>query len=225
MTVRFTPIKPIPATITKKFQKRGLPKGRTRFASLRDLGREKYLEIENMLLSGESVVETARFIQSNWNVFSESNEKTVVALLKKFKREVVVPKINNGAEVLVKSDRAVVSTISSDVDIGKELVDVINLQKGRVAKLATKEKNMPLILGALSKEIKLLTECLGAYHRFKVDLGMMDRIKDGGPLVQMNVLQSVQNYNMDVQSKSEVAKATEQALKVLGNPTIDVTDE
>ena len=204
----------------RKTIKRGGLKGRPKYAKLRALGRDRYIEVENLLLSGESMVELARFMQTQWGAYPDESEASVVTMLKRFKREVIVPKINNAAKVLQKSDRTVLSTLNATIDVGQELMEIIEFQKGRVHQLSLVELEDKKILGSLRKEIKLLLECLGALHKYKVDLGMLDRLKEGGPLVQMNVLNSVNEFHQNVAGKDQLAEATAKAIELLGNPNV-----
>ncbi|NIT54887.1 MAG: hypothetical protein GWN00_01165 [Aliifodinibius sp.] len=193
---------------------------RTKFKALQDLGRERYLEIENMLMSGESPGAVTRYIREEWGVFKDKSEGAVLFLIKKFKRDRITPRIKRAAKALTATEEKVVSTIQSDLDIGKEFVELIHLQKARIKKVSEVEKKMPMLLGGLNKEISLMNQLLLGFNKYKMDLGMLDRVKGGGPLVNVNLVNSINTYQQDIKRKDEIAAATAAAMGILNDDDV-----
>ena len=179
--------------ITNEVKKRYAAKNKRRggfskYLKLRALGTEKYLRIENMLYSGETTRAVARLIREEWGDMTDVKEDSLHQLLRRFKRDVIQPKITHGKGFMLSDKGRALSIASSNMDLASELEKLCKLQQARIDKLLKVEEGMPLLFAGLNKELRLLKDIYRDYAILKIETGMLGRLKDGSPLDRKSVV-------------------------------------
>lgn len=209
-------------------RKNSLPEARpkARYKPLQDLPYVQYLEIENMLLSGESPNLVARHVRGKWGALMDVKEESVIMMLKRFKRDVIVPKLALSAG-LIRTDkgRAALAKSTATLDIAVELDELCAMQKKRITKIMEHESKMPLLFDWVNKELRLYKDILRDFAMLKLETGMLSRIKDGSPLMQVNIMNGMEKYQMDVDRGQQLAYVTQKMLGLLSENVIDVSND
>lgn len=116
--------------------------------------------------------------------------------------------------------------LNSNVDVVHTLEETLAIQWQRVQKLKDVEKNMPLTMDKMGKEIKLFSELLSQLSRLQMDTGILRKI-DPKLRVQFELPEELRNYEARVQTTRTLQYMTIKALDIInGNGSLEgITEE
>jgi hypothetical protein len=194
----------------------------TKYKRLKALEPVQYLEMENMLLSGESPVNVARHMRKDWRVFPDIKEATVIQLIKRFKAEVIAPRlVTSQGDMKTKGGKAL-SRSMCNINIAEEYENLLVMQKKRLESILQREEILPTLLDSVGKEIRLMNDLLKGFTNFKLSAGMLTRVNNGDPLVQMNVVNQSIEFGERNDSHVRQANAAALLIETLSPTIIDI---
>lgn len=149
-----------------------------KFSRLAALGDERLRAIDGYLLAGDSPAKIAEVIQRDWGEFEDVQPGTLSKQIARYRAAVIEPRL---VEVTGRAQEKGVSVfraardLRGNIDVMKELEGLIEMQLARVQKAYEMERDKPLLMDMVSREVAptlaLLKE-LGGMH---LEVGVLRR--------------------------------------------------
>ena len=132
--------------------------------------------INALFLDGKSVSEIAGTLRAMGH-FTDVKDSSLSQYLYRYKWDVIEKNIVLRAEELNEKKRAkVLAQAVQEIDVIKEVAELVYAQKARVGKLMAREQNMPMLFNSLGGEMKTLAGFVQQYAELSFDLGHLKRV-------------------------------------------------
>lgn len=111
-------------------------------STIQDFPEERLADLDLMLFEGKKGVHAiATIIQKEWGFYKDKTTKTIARHVQAYKESALGQ--SRMEELAAQEEKVLEQRFDRRVDVMKELEDLFLLQKERVTKLYTKEKDMP----------------------------------------------------------------------------------
>lgn len=192
-----------------------------------DLEYDQRLAIDNLLLSGESPNDTAEHIRKHLGLFQDMKMSSLVKMMSRYRESYILPRIALAVLSLNKENSCnhqgegnalskSFSFLQNEISIKDSFERLINLQEHRLAKALAVENSFPFAtMDRVSREVKVMSDLLVSYGRFKRDSGMLDKW-DGKIGSNIQLSPAAQEHKRSIVIGAQVAEATEKMIALLG---------
>ena len=148
-----------------------------KFSRIYKMSDEQRAIVNSMITEGKPISDVVHVIQTGWGLMQDITDKTLSKYLYRYKWDVLDKQF---VAAVVKMDEArkavVLSEVTGQIDVVRELAELVVVQKERVSKLLTREKDMPMLFNSLGPEMKTLAGFVQQYADLSFDLGFLKRI-------------------------------------------------
>ncbi len=208
------------------------PMGHTyKYKRLYDLGSDRLNIIESMLTNGDSPMQIARHIQTDWGECTDVKTNTLEKQLQRYRNDVLDPKIQLAAERAAEKGTAISTQMKKfrdQVDVGQKLNEAMNLQWTRIEKAYTKEANKgedAKLDPAINKELRAFTDVARALASFQLETGVVRRVPKQvqGFFAQLNP-DDVREFRVELEQNDRTLKALSAVKDVINEAASEVID-
>lgn len=141
------------------------------YARILGLGNERVTEMKRMLRTGSSVMEVVRVIREEWNECLDISEASLQRQVARWRKKRVMPEVKE--DILKEVDN--VFKTAKNLDLISEYDDLLERQKARLMKVASKEEKSPMLLGVVTKEIQVFQSLLKDVAQLHLETGLLKR--------------------------------------------------
>ncbi len=156
------------------------------FKKFKNLPDGKYDELVKLFEDGKPATEVARIIHEDWQLLLELTPQSLVRTLQRFNEVVIrgelIRRVVDLATPLPNKE------LREKLDALDELEELARVQKGRLYKIMTQENKGPMVMKAVSDEVKILTDLLNRVAMIHLETGVLKRAskKFSGSLTDEN---------------------------------------
>jgi hypothetical protein len=145
------------------------------FSTLRALGDEVMSRVDSRLLSGESAIAIAHWLQHDLKLLTNVKEDSTRKMLERYRETDL--RNRTMQRIMVAQSQVPLKTVEKRLNAMDELEEMVRIQRSRVDKVLMKETVLPggILLKSTSEEIKLLKEMLVDLGRQQLETGVMAR--------------------------------------------------
>lgn len=196
------------------------------------LTEDQLKQVEYELLKGTPHQKVAAMIQEEFGYFKDVSASGLRQFIQRYHTKHIKPReaelrlaltLPPGVNPIVALEE-----VSADLEVLTGLATLVHLQKGRVAKMAAREKDMPMLFNTLGGEIKTLATLYEQYAELSFDIGRMVRVpqvtkvtKNGNEtLIQSSGREHVV---LSIETNNQIEQASKEFFSLL-NSGKDVTD-
>lgn len=148
-----------------------------KFSRIYALAPEQRAAINAIITDGKPLGDAVIAIKEGWGLMQDITDKTLYKYLSRYKLEVLDKQFIAAATSMDGVRVAtVLAEVTEQIDVVKELAELVTVQKGRVSKLLNREKDMPMLFNSLGPEMKTLAGFVQQYADLSFDLGYLKKI-------------------------------------------------
>jgi hypothetical protein len=149
-----------------------MPRKKT-YGGILNLGEERVEFLKDRLERGDTMLRLVRVIQHDWKELTEAAEVTVLRHLSKFKKDVIEQEVAKRLEAAGALSKA--KSFAKKINVIEEMMDLVSIQKRRLAKVLEREEQSPLLLEQVSFEITRQMQLLEKLGKLMLDTGMIKK--------------------------------------------------
>lgn len=138
------------------------------------LAKDKLEDVETALRSGKTGADVAKIIQNDWKLLPHVSYTNLVRYINRYKSEEIDEKL---VEAIFggKTENQLVKT-AKGMDVLEEMLTLATIQRQRVAKVFTAEKNMShMITDQTSRVIRDYSDLLEQIAKLQLETGILKR--------------------------------------------------
>lgn len=184
--------------------------------------------INSMLIQGKGVPALIDTLRTEYKLFKDITDNALSKYLYRYKWD-VVDKSLVVAKTIGRMDeeaQAALAEAITELDVLKEITELVTVQKKRVNKLLLREKDMPMLFNSLGGEMKTLAGFLQQYSEHAFDIGLLKRVpkitkvSNGG---EETIIESEgrESLELSIRNSPALEAAAEKFMAVLESATMD----
>jgi len=152
-----------------------------KYKRLYDLGADRIGIVDNMLIEGCSSMSVAERIQGDWGECVGVKIGTLEKQILRYKKDIVEPRLLVAVEKAEESGVSIskgMKKFREQVDVMETLNEVINMQRGRIAKMfaAEEEAGNKKLTADIQRELRPFTDMLKVLSSLQLETGVVRRV-------------------------------------------------
>ena len=191
------------------------------FSRLKNLGEGRLAYIQNELIKGTSTANLAEEIQQGWGECTDVAQASLSKMLNRYRKSELEGQIalySKDPDMSEEQRSAILKDIETDLDAIGELSDLALAQKKRLKKYLLREEEMPVPLGFIKSEMRLLKDLLVDVARLQLETGKLSRASREvhGKLDIYDFSTEYRTMKKELDDRDEMAAATLAVMEELG---------